>query len=319
MNITIRKELPEDYSKISLVNYLAFEKEFNSNYVSENGMIDSIRRNKIFSNNLSYVALYKDEIIGHIIYLPCKMIFNKKPLLCLSLGPVSVLPQYQGLRVGDKLIRESLMNIKSLKKYIAVHLFGHPNYYQKFGFVDSLIGESSTVISDIVPLNTPLFTRNIIQDDLDYLHDNYKRLYGNVDLIQLFEKDLMSFVSHSPSIICEMVIDKDKNRIGYIKHKVGETDTPLLLISDTKDNYLKLVRYLCDKYDKSQVQVPNHEDSIIYSYLKDYHQKHINNVYKEGMIFNISNNVEVNHYIQKALKTKKSGLIINSSELDLVL
>lgn len=319
MNITIRKEFPLDYNRISLINYLAFEKEFNSNYVSENGMIDSIRRNKLFSNELSFVAIHNNEIIGHIIYMPCSMIFNKKQILALSLGPVSVLPKYQGRKVGEQLIKESLKQIKSDDNYKVIHLFGHPNYYQRFGFVDSLIGESSTILFNLEAVNHKLKTRNIMEDDLEYLYSNYINIYGNVDLIQIFQKDLMSFVSHSPSIISEMIVNEESTRIGYIKYKIGESSTPLLLISDSKENYRKLIEYICEKNSLSQVQVPNHEDSVVNSYISDFEQKHVNTVYKEGMIYNISNNEDVNHYMEKALKTKKSGLIINLSELDLVL
>ena len=51
----------------------------------------------------------------------------------MGLGPVGVLPAFQGMGIGSRLIRQGLEDCQSVG-YDAVVVLGHPNYYPRFGF-----------------------------------------------------------------------------------------------------------------------------------------------------------------------------------------
>ena len=63
-----------------------------------------------------------------------KVISQKNEYETLSLAPMSVLPNYQKMGIGSKLIE---YGIKAAKKagYSSIIVLGHSDYYPRFGFV----------------------------------------------------------------------------------------------------------------------------------------------------------------------------------------
>jgi len=63
-----------------------------------------------------------------------KVISQKSEYEALSLAPMSVLPNYQKIGIGSKLIEHG---IKAAKKagYDSIIVLGHSDYYPRFGFV----------------------------------------------------------------------------------------------------------------------------------------------------------------------------------------
>jgi predicted N-acetyltransferase YhbS len=51
-----------------------------------------------------------------------------------TLGPVSVLPEFQGQGIGSRLIEE-VKNLAPSLGFGAILLYGDPNYYSRLGFV----------------------------------------------------------------------------------------------------------------------------------------------------------------------------------------
>ena len=58
---------------------------------------------------------------------------NNVEFTILCMGPISVLPNYQGKGIGTLLMNHSIKVAKELG-YIGIVIFGNPNYYHKFGF-----------------------------------------------------------------------------------------------------------------------------------------------------------------------------------------
>ena len=54
----------------------------------------------------------------------------------LCVGPISVLPEFQKKGLGTKLLNETIAIANELG-YSAMILFGHPDYYHRFGFVNA--------------------------------------------------------------------------------------------------------------------------------------------------------------------------------------
>ncbi len=103
----------------------------------EHLLVHKMRKVPAFVKELSFVAVNNDKVVGNIIYSKAKVIDGKNAgfeVLCM--GPVAVWPSYQGQGIGSLLINYSIKKARQLG-YKAVILFGKPNFYQRFGFINA--------------------------------------------------------------------------------------------------------------------------------------------------------------------------------------
>ena len=129
--IDIQKEQRSNHAAIFSVTEAAF-KDMPYAGGDEQDIVDRLRASGALS--LSLVALQEGVVIGHIAFSPSVASDDSQPWF--ALGPVSVLPKYQGNEIGSQLIAEGLAQIKALGALGCV-LIGHPPYYQRFGFEPS--------------------------------------------------------------------------------------------------------------------------------------------------------------------------------------
>ncbi|WP_336785656.1 GNAT family N-acetyltransferase [Paenibacillus sp. MMO-177] len=132
MNLTIRQEMPGDYSRTEIVVRKAFAKLEVSDQ-DEHNLVARIRSADSFIPELSLVAELNDEIVGHVLLSGITIRYGEEESVSLALAPVSVHPEYQDRGIGSKLIREALQRAEALE-YPSVIVLGHPEYYPKFGF-----------------------------------------------------------------------------------------------------------------------------------------------------------------------------------------
>jgi putative acetyltransferase len=128
MNINIRSERPEDHAGIRRVNDLAFGQP------DEGKLVDNLRKNSRFIRELSIIAEFKNEIIGHILFFPVRIRNGRKSFESLALAPVSVIPAFQKKGIGGSLINKGLETAKNLG-FKSVIVLGHKTYYPIFGFI----------------------------------------------------------------------------------------------------------------------------------------------------------------------------------------
>ena len=123
----IRPENTDDYPAIKRVNDLAFGQP------NEGLLVEELRRNPRFVPELSLVAVYEDTVVGHILFLPVSIACEDSPAISLSLAPMAVLPEHQGMGIGSRLIEEGIAAARTMG-YESVIVLGHPEYYPRFGF-----------------------------------------------------------------------------------------------------------------------------------------------------------------------------------------
>jgi len=124
--ISIREEQVQDQDGIRQVNRIAFDGEY------EAAVVDRLREN--CSTILSLVAKDGEAVVGHILFSPAHIIQpHGGSISGMGLGPLAVLPGYQGLGIGAALSQTGLKRME-LGGYPFVVVLGHPNYYPRFGF-----------------------------------------------------------------------------------------------------------------------------------------------------------------------------------------
>ena len=135
MNISIRLEEEKDYRSVEYMTREAFWNVYKPGCV-EHLLVHKIRKVPVFVKELSFVACNEDKIVGNIIYSKAKVINKNIEFEVLCLGPIGVLPAYQGQGIGSLLMNYSIEKAEQLG-HKGIILFGNPNYYQRFGFVNA--------------------------------------------------------------------------------------------------------------------------------------------------------------------------------------
>jgi putative acetyltransferase len=95
----------------------------------EQDVIDRLRCANALT--LSLVALMDAKVVGHIAFSPAEA--GDVSHSWFALGPVSVLPEWQGQGIGSALIKRGLAQLENLDAAGCI-LTGNPQFYRRFGF-----------------------------------------------------------------------------------------------------------------------------------------------------------------------------------------
>jgi len=136
LDIAIRCRRPRDFTTVQKITYEAF---LTLNYpgrrrMDEHYLVRLLRNSDSVIPELCFVAEYKREIVGHILYT--KSGFRRpdgSEADTVTFGPLAVLPRHQRRGVGAALVRHSLEKAREMG-YKAVLITGVPDYYPKLGF-----------------------------------------------------------------------------------------------------------------------------------------------------------------------------------------
>ncbi|TCO69258.1 GNAT family N-acetyltransferase [Marinisporobacter balticus] len=133
MNRSIRLENQNDFRNVENMTREAFWNLYRPGCV-EHFIIHKIRKISAFIKELDFVACDEDIIVGNIIYSKARVVNkNKEEFEVLCMGPLGVLPTYQGKGIGTLLMKHSIKVAKTLG-FNAIVIFGNPNFYHRFGF-----------------------------------------------------------------------------------------------------------------------------------------------------------------------------------------
>ncbi|USE83261.1 GNAT family N-acetyltransferase [Acinetobacter tibetensis] len=125
---SIRAEQPEDVDHIEDLTMRAFESVVYSDH-HEQFIVRALRQSGQLS--ISLVAELDGQLIGHVAISPVRISSGTEAWY--GLGPVSVLPEFQGQGIGRDLIETALAQLKKRQAKGCVVL-GKPDYYARFGF-----------------------------------------------------------------------------------------------------------------------------------------------------------------------------------------
>jgi putative acetyltransferase len=124
----IRPESPSDVAAIHAVTLEAFRGHPYSDG-TEHLIVDRLREAGALS--LSLVAEIEGDVVGHITFSPVELSDGSQQWF--GLGPVSVLPSFQGQGIGGALIRRGLEILRERAAAGCV-VVGNPELYRKYGF-----------------------------------------------------------------------------------------------------------------------------------------------------------------------------------------
>lgn len=131
--IRIRNEEERDYGRVEEITRKAFWNLYIPG-CNEHYLVHVMRSHKDFLPELDLVIEVDNQIIGNIMYTKAKLIDEsggEKDIL--TFGPLCVLPEYQRLGYGKKLMEHSFEKAVALG-YDVIVIFGNPNNYVSSGF-----------------------------------------------------------------------------------------------------------------------------------------------------------------------------------------
>jgi putative acetyltransferase len=139
--ITILEEQVQDVDGIRHVNRIAFDGEY------EAEVVDRLREN--CPTILSLVAKDGEDVVGHILFSPAHIVQSEGGSISgMGLGPLAVLPGYQGLGIGSALCQGGLERME-IARHPFVVVLGHPSYYPRFGFEKASTYGISSAFKDV--------------------------------------------------------------------------------------------------------------------------------------------------------------------------
>jgi len=163
--LILRQESSTDFKAVFHLNRVAFGQD------SEANLVNALRQNPpIFVPELSIVATINDSVVGHILFTIISIKDPHEQLHeSLALAPMAVIPAFQKMEIGGKLITKGLEVAKALG-FKSVIVLGHEHYYPKFGF------EPASKWNIKPPFDVPSNAFMAIE----LIHDGLKHISGTV-------------------------------------------------------------------------------------------------------------------------------------------
>ncbi len=131
-DIEMRMETTKDYYNVELMTQHAF---WNKHHLgcNEHYLVHKLRQDKDYLPELSRIAVKDGEVIGCIKYSKAYVVDGTDTYDIITFGPLCVAPRWQGARVGELLLTET-MKLAAEKGYKGIIIYGEPDYYPRIGF-----------------------------------------------------------------------------------------------------------------------------------------------------------------------------------------
>jgi putative acetyltransferase len=127
-NPRVRPETPDDVEAIEAVTVAAFCEAPHTSH-TEQHIVRALRESEALS--VSLVAECDGKVVGHVA--ASRVTLTDGTPDWFGLGPVSVLPAWQGRGIGSALMEACLTRLRE-RGARGCLLVGEPGYYQRFGF-----------------------------------------------------------------------------------------------------------------------------------------------------------------------------------------
>ena len=137
MEIKIRQTKENDFRETEKLTREAFWDLYKPG-CDEHFILHKIRKSKCYIGDLDLIIIDVAKIIGHIICTKARVVDSmNNEYIVLCVGPFSIMNEYQGIGKGAKLMEYCIEKSRELG-FVAMILFGNPDYYHRFGFRNAI-------------------------------------------------------------------------------------------------------------------------------------------------------------------------------------
>lgn len=183
--IEIRNEQEPDFRVVEEITRKAFWNLYIPG-CNEHYLVHVMRTHEDFIPELDLVIAMDGQIVGNIMYTKAKLIDESgQQKNILTFGPVCILPEFQRLGCGKKLMEYSFEKALALG-YDVIVIFGNPGNYVNRGF-KSCKKYNVCLENDVFP--TAMLVKELKPDSLD----GRKWVYQQSSLMEIDEKKAEAF------------------------------------------------------------------------------------------------------------------------------
>lgn len=127
----VRRERPGDIAAARAVQVAAFPTPDGAEEPVEAGLLDALRQDDGWLDDLSLVAEVDGEVVGHVVCTRATVGADRRP--ALGLGPIGVRPDRQGAGIGSTLVH-AVVAVAEARGETLVALLGSTDFYGRLGF-----------------------------------------------------------------------------------------------------------------------------------------------------------------------------------------
>ncbi len=127
----VRRERPEDRAAARAVQAAAFPTPEGADEAIEARLLDELREDEGWMDDLSLVAVIDGEVVGHVVCTRGTIGADRRA--AVGLGPIGVRPDRQGEGIGTVLVH-AVVAVAEARGEGLVALLGHPDFYRRCGF-----------------------------------------------------------------------------------------------------------------------------------------------------------------------------------------
>lgn len=219
----IQSETVADYPAIAEVNVRAFGK-------GREALIVSLHRHRReFDPDLSLVAEVDGTVAGHALFSQrtIRLLDADVPAVCL--GPIAVLPGYQGRGIGGAMIEEGHRRAARKGKELSF-LIGHRTYYPRFGYQMNAYGRASVTVSVSTLPESDLEETPVGPDDAPALNDLWRMSEAAVDFAIDPGTAYLDWVSPDPAVR-STVFRQGSEIVGYARFHADKSEAPAIVLA----------------------------------------------------------------------------------------
>jgi len=125
--MNIREASDSDLNDVLLVEKEAF------GYDKESNLVKDLLSDPSAKPLYSLLAFNDDRAVGHVLFTSARLEYIQNGALISILAPLAVIPDFQKIGVGGKLIDGGLQHLANSGVDL-VFVLGHPDYYPRYGF-----------------------------------------------------------------------------------------------------------------------------------------------------------------------------------------
>jgi putative acetyltransferase len=129
--VIVRRERPGDVAAARAVHVAAFPTPEGAEEPVEARLLDELRQDEGWLDDLSLVAEVDGDVVGHVVCTRGTVGADRRP--ALGLGPIGVRPDHQGEGIGSALVH-AVVAVAEARGETLVALVGSSDYYGRFGF-----------------------------------------------------------------------------------------------------------------------------------------------------------------------------------------
>lgn len=243
-----------DYAAIAEVNARAFGK------VSEAAIVVLHRQRVAFDPELSLVADVDGTVVGHALFSRRTIRLMESDVAAVCLGPIAVMPEYQGRGVGGALIAEG-HRVAAARRCTVSYLVGHRTYYPRFGYRINAYGSSAVRVPVSGLPASGLTATPIAPEDIPALHALWRADEAGVDFAIDPGTALTDWISPNPTV--RSLVFRDGTRIaGYVRQHRDRPEGPTYFLARDAEAARAVAGTLAQHNNVETLSLPIHPRSL---------------------------------------------------------